>query len=384
MVGIDTVILTLPSSMFVILEPSRFTPHAQKVLSAEPRDMGRNKYFNAICNPTKQDTATMGYLPYLTLYRALRSGGLVTELRIQFSAPKLLNFNNFDEIEEWDFGELCHRLLAGLEYYKIKVRDGLRTIANAQVSSVHYSKNFVLTNYMTPRSAITELAKADVNGWRDVSKTDYINNGFGFKTHSKHHELAFYDKLAEHRKAKRGQSFFDKDMQTQLDLFDNRKMKKPFEVLRMEVRLGNTKKIKWALEQARLPTDDTTFNAVFRQDYSQMVLEWHLEDLYAHYPKITEANAKDELELFSDLYVQNPDRRMSSIINAVGLYRLTQIAGTRTMKDIVGPNGSQALLRLAKRANHELSYKNENAEVFEMLRQQLDRFLPVHLDNFSE
>lgn len=384
MVGIDTVILTLPSSMFAILEPSRFTPNAVRVLGAEPRDMGKNRYFSATCNPTKQDTAVMGYLPYLTMYRALRAGGLVTELRIQFSAPKLLNFNNFDEIEEYDFGELCHRLLAGLKYYKIKVRDGLSTIAYAQVSSVHYSKNFALTNYTSPRSAITELARADINGWRDVSKTDYINNGAGFKTHSKHHELAFYDKLVEYRKAKRGQPLFDKDVQMQLDLFDNRTMKKPFEVLRMEVRLGNTKKIKWALEKARLPTDDTTFNTIFRQDYSQMVLEWHLEDLYAHYPKITEADTKDELELLSDLYVQNPDRRMSSIINAVGIYRLTQIAGTRTIKDIVGSEGSKALLRLAKRANHELSYRNEKAEVFEMLRQQLDRFEPVHLDDFGE
>lgn len=384
MVGIDTVILTLPSSMFAILEPSRFTPNAVRVLSAEPRDMGKNKYFSAVCNPTKQDTAVMGYLPYLTLYRALRAGGLVTELRIQFSAPKLLNFNNFDEIDESEFGEICHRLLAGLEHYKIKLRDGLRTIAYAQVSSVHYSKNFVLTNYMSPRSAIAELARADVNGWRDVSKTDYINNGSGFKTHSKHHELAFYDKLAEYRKAKRGQPLFDTDMQMQLDLFDNRKMKKPFEVLRMEVRLGNTKKIKWALEKARLPTGDTSFNAIFRQDYSQMVLEWHLDDLYAHYPKITEADAKDDLELLSDLYVQNPGRRMSSIINAIGLHRLTQVSGTRTIKDIVGSEGSKALMRLAKRTNHELSYRNEKAEVFEMLQQQLDRFEPVHLDNFSE
>jgi hypothetical protein len=382
MVGIDTIILTLPLKDFVIMEPSRFTTNAMKVLNASPRDMGRGKYTDAYCNPTKQDTATFGYLPILTLYRALRAGGLVTELRVQLSAPKMLNGENFSEIEEWDFGELCHRILAGLDYYKIKVYDGLKTISSARVASVHYSKNFVLANYMSVRNAVLELQKSDVNAWRDVSQTDYINNGYGFKTHSKYHELAFYDKMAEYNKGKRGQPLFDQDTQLSFDLFNERQPQKPFEVLRMEVRLGNGKAIKYALEKARLPTDDLSLNAIFRQDYSQMVLEWHLQDLYSRYPKITEAATDDALELFSDLYVQNPERHMSTIIAAIGLHTLSKTAGSRAMKDIVGSRGSPALLRLAKKANKELRYKTEKSEVFEHLRQELDRFQPVHLDDY--
>lgn len=381
MVGIDTVILTLPLNKFVIMEPSRFTPHASKVLGAEPKDMGKNKYFGAICNPTKQDIANFGYLPYITLYRALRAGGLVTELRIQFSAPKLLNGDNVSEIEEWDFGEICHRILAGLEYFKIKVYDGLRTVANAQVATVHYSKNFILPNFMTVRNAVLELQKSDVNAWRDVSKTDYVNNGYGFKTHSKYSELAFYDKLSEHRKGKRGQPYFDKDVQLGFNFFDEEQIKRPAEVLRMEARLGNSKALKQALKKARLPTDDTSFNMIYRQDFSQMVLEWHLQDLYSRYPKITEATADDPIKLFSDLYVQNPNRSMSSIVAAIGLHTLSQNSGTRAMKDVVGSRGSPALLRLAKRTNHELRYKAEKSEVFEYLQKELDRFRPVHLDD---
>ncbi|HEY1644890.1 MAG TPA: hypothetical protein VGF75_00705, partial [Candidatus Saccharimonadales bacterium] len=169
MVGIDTVVLTLPASNYVILEPSRFTPNATKVQGATPYDMGRNKYFDAKCNPSKADTAKQGYLPYLTLYRALRAGGLQTGLRIQFSIPKLLNGNNFDEIQESDFGEVCWRILDGLEHYKVKVWDGVRTIASAQVVTVHYSKNFVLTDYLSTHNAIEHLSRVDVNGWRDVS-----------------------------------------------------------------------------------------------------------------------------------------------------------------------------------------------------------------------
>ncbi|HZM64065.1 MAG TPA: phage/plasmid replication protein [Candidatus Saccharimonadales bacterium] len=381
MVGIDTVILTLKAHEFALLEPSRFTPHAGRILGAEAVDMGRNKYFGATCNPSKQETAIHGYLPYLTLYRALRGGGLVTELRIQFSAPKMLYGNNFDEPEEYEFGELCHRLLDALEVYKIKVRGGLRTIADAQVATVHYSKNFVLTNYLSARQAILDLQKSDVSAWRDVSQTDYVNSGYGFKTHSKYHELAFYDKLAEYNKGKRGQPTFDTDRQMSFD-FDKHAMRQPFEVLRMEVRFGNSKAIKRAFEQARLPTDDLRFTTIFRQDFSQMVLEWHLQDHYSRYPKIAEATNVDLLELFGELYMQNPGRRLSSIVNAVGIHALAKDAGTRKLKDIVGPEGSQALLRLAKRANRELRYKAEKSEVFELLAAALDRFEPVHLHDF--
>jgi hypothetical protein len=384
MVGIDTIVLTLPITEFVIFEPSRFTPNATKILSATPYDMGRNKYFNATCNPSKADSNAKGYLPYLTLYRALRAGGLTTGLRIQLSIPKLLNGNNFDEIEESDFGEVCHRIIAGLEHYKIKIRGGVKTIANAQIVTVHYSKNFVLTNFLSARAAIKDLSRVDVNGWRDVSKTDYVNNGYGFKTHSKYFELAFYDKLAEYGKAKRGQPLFDTDIkQIQLNLFDDKTMQKPFEVLRMEVRFGNTKAIKQALRNARLPTDDISFSTIYRQDYSQMVLEWQLKDMYEHYPKITEAVTDDVLKLFGELYVQNPERNISSLVNAIGLHTLNQHSGMRAIRDVVGSKGSQALLRLAKRANNELNYATEKSEVFELLADQLDRFEPVYISNFD-
>jgi hypothetical protein len=384
MVGIDTVTLTLQADAFVILEPSRFTPNALKVLKAESKDMGMNKYFDAKRNPTRQETAKFGYLPYLTLYRALRSGGLVTELRIQFSAPKLILGNNFDELATSDFDRVCQRLLDALAHYQIRVRGGVNGLASAQVAVAHYSKNFVLTNLMTARQAVLELQKCDVNTWRDVSKTDYINNGLGYKTHSKYHELAFYDKLAEHRKSQRGQPTFDKDTQIQLDLFNDPTTRERFDVLRMEVRLGNGKAIKQAFERAKLQTDDISFKAIFSSEVSQAVLKWHLQDLYTRYPKITEAITKGATELFSELYVQNPERRLSTILIAIGLRAINEQAGLREMKDIVGPKGSQALLRQAKRTNHELQYRSETSEVFELLQAQLDRFEPVHLRDFEK
>ena len=318
----------------------------------------------------------------MTLYKALRSGGLSAGLRVQFSATKLLYGNNFDELESSDFMAVCRRLRDSLSYYGITVQGGLPTIATAKVNGVHYAKNFVFTDYTTARDVIQELQKCDVNSWRTVSSSDYSNNGYGYKTHSKYHELAFYDKLAELRKDKRGQAVFDKDAQTQLNLFHNRQMVRPFEVLRMEVRLNNAAVIKRHLIKAKLKPS-LSLSDICTQGYSKAVLACHLRELYAAYPRIAEASVDDPLQLLSDLYVQNPERSMSTIVNAVGLYALSKHAGTRAMKDVVGSKGSQALMRLSKRANGELRYRSHKAEVFQVLERDLNDFKPVRLENYD-
>jgi hypothetical protein len=382
MVGIDTITLTLAPTDIIIGDTARFTPNAATVLGADARNMGQNKYISAKCNPTRQEVATYGYLPYVTLYKALRSGGLSAGLRVQFSATKLLYGNNFDELETSDFVAVCRRLLESLAYYGITIQGGLQTLATARVAGVHYAKNFVFTDYTTARDLIQELQKCDVNSWRSVSTSDYSNNGYGYKTHSKYHELAFYDKLAELRKDKRGQGLFDTDAQTQLGLFNNRQMVKPFEVLRMEVRLNNARVIKQQLTKAKLEPS-LKLNDICSQGYSKAVLACHLRGLYEAYPKITEATVEDPLQLLSDLYVQNPKRSMSTIVNAVGLYVLSKHSGTRAMKDVVGSKGTQALMRLSKRANGELRYHSQKAEVFQVLERDLNNFNPVRLENYD-
>jgi hypothetical protein len=382
MVGIDTITLTLSLTDVIISDPSRFTPNARTVLNADARNMGKGKYIAARCFPAKQEVTAYGYLPYVTVYKALRAGGLSAGLRVQFSATKLLYGNNFEELKTSDTVLMYQGLLERLEYYGITVIGGSEVVQSARVAGVHYAKNFIFTDYTTARDVIQELQKCDVNSWRDVSASDYTNNGHGYKIHSKYHEIAFYDKMAELRKDKRGQAVFDTDAQVQLGLFNNRSMVKPFEVLRMEIRLNSSKAIKQQLIKAKLEPS-LRLSDVCTQGYSKAVLACHLQDLYAAYPKITEASAADPLQLLSDLYIQNPERSMSTIVNAVGLHALNQQSGARAMKDIVGSKGSQALLRLLKRTNRELHYRSQKAEVFEVLERDLGDFKPLRLENYN-
>lgn len=385
MVGIDTVTLLFQADQFALLEPARFTPNATRVLGATHYDLGRGGYIPATCNPFKKDTQAFGYLPYLTLYIGLRSGGLSKGLRVQFSVPKHILGNNFDELDEQDFVQICQRLLDGLTYYKVKIWGGIETIKNAPCQVIHYSKNFILPHTMTSNEVLREICKCDVNAWKAVSDDTYSNGGHGYKTHTKYHELAFYDKMTEYFNTKRGQPHYDDDTdQLSFDLFNGIERKVLPEVFRMEVRLGNPRTIKAALKNARLPPNNHTFQTLFQKDYSQKVLQWHLDDYYSRYPKIVAADVENELELLSDLFVQNPDRYISTIMAAIGLHTLNKQSGMRELKDVVGVKGAKAFHRLAKKLNDQLRYDMEKPEVFELLSQQLERFEPVRLANFEK
>jgi len=382
MLGIDTVTLTFYQNEFAILRPGDFTPNTNRITALEPKDMGKGKYMPAKRNPTKQETTMHGYLPYITFYRALRAGGTTTELRVQFSASKLIYGNSVDELLETDIELVYQRLFDGLKYYGIRFFKGMDAIRNARVSCIHFAKNFPLANYMSSHEAITEIQKCDVTTWRDVSQSDYVNNGHGFKTHSKYYELAFYDKLAEHSKGKRNQPVFDKDLQVQMDLFGDKETVQPFELIRMEARLNNARTIKTALKNAGFEGKEVTFGSLCQKDVSQAVLKQQLAELYSRYPKISDAQAPDLHALFSELVVQNPNRSVATLLSAVGMRALNQEFGTRKLKDIVGSRRSPALLRQAKKINHELVYRHEQPEVFQLLNEQLDKFEPVRVSDF--
>ena len=149
MLGIDTVILTLYPHEYAILRPWDFTPNVNRITELKPQDMGKGRFMPAVRNPSKQDNAAAGYLPYLTFYRGIRAAGMTHELRVQFSATKMVYGNSFDELLSSDIELMYQQVFDGLKYYGVRLFKGIDTLLNARVSAIHYAKNFPLTNYMT-------------------------------------------------------------------------------------------------------------------------------------------------------------------------------------------------------------------------------------------
>lgn len=157
---IDTIVLTLKQGMFTILDHDSFSPSTKglyDVTGGYYRLGGRS---NITCkqNPTPSELKRGVYKPRLTVTKRInRDRNFEIPLKIEFSIPKLLYGNNFDELTDDDFEKVIQKLKMILRDMGVYVLE--RHLTNAPVSSVHYSKNIALTNYTTPYTYLKQLTK---------------------------------------------------------------------------------------------------------------------------------------------------------------------------------------------------------------------------------
>jgi hypothetical protein len=197
---LDTVVLTLDCPQFEVLQPDRFNPPANGLLSRPYYPLGSRGKFACVQNPTKADLQAGRYLPRLTLSKRKISAGFALTLRIEFSAPKLVFGNNFDELKTGDFARVLIALHHALGSMGICVsREVLR---KARISAIHYSKNIAFTDYTTCFMVMSELDLIDLSSRLDLSRTDYRNKGHAIRYHANCFEVTFYDKLKDLEKAR--------------------------------------------------------------------------------------------------------------------------------------------------------------------------------------
>lgn len=283
---IDTIRLILDEGTFHINDPDRFQPNAKTILDLKERFSSRG-LMKAVLNPSKQEKQDGGYAPRLTLRRRPPN---IVELVIEFSIPKLLYGNNFDEVAETDFSQVIEALQNKLEAWNIYIFAAL--LRSAPVGAIHYGKNIVLPRYSLCKSIINMLSKVPVSRWLDHNKVEYRNGGHLYKTHSNSFELAFYDKLKDLQQAQRGDKrAYEPDNEIQSDLFEHFGMALELQVLRMEVRLNSRAQIQRMLKSAELPDDDLRFSALFSKEIAQKVLLHHWKPYSKSLPLIAMAES---------------------------------------------------------------------------------------------
>jgi hypothetical protein len=142
---LDTIALTLDGGEFEVLDPGRFSPSAQGLLIPPYYPLGARGNFSCVQNPTKRDFAEGRYGPRLTLAKRAVRGGFTLTLRIEFSAPKLIFGNNFDELQSSDLDAVVNALHRELAIRGIRTTK--RVLLAARVSAIHYSKNMAFTDF---------------------------------------------------------------------------------------------------------------------------------------------------------------------------------------------------------------------------------------------
>jgi len=265
---IDTVCLTLPYDSLVLLEENN------KAVPQWDLQSRTANYSKHVRNPSKAHKESGLYFPRLTIYS--RRFGQQPSVKIEFSVPKLIFNNNLEELTDKHFDEVINALQDRLQ--KMGIRVFKQVLASAPISTVHFSKNFLLEDGYTSSYVISELQKIDLRKSFDFAKARYINNGQSICAHTRSHELVIYDKIADLGKTKK--RAIDKDQTpVQLSLLDSLKSKDTLvEVLRVEVRLCNKQKINSVFKKLNLP-QNPTFQEVFNSRVSKAVVSQYWESV---------------------------------------------------------------------------------------------------------
>lgn len=329
---LDTVAISICEGQFQILKPESFSPHADAVYRPQFSSRG---FFKAICNPAKADKEN-GYCPRLTLIRRPygKAGGIW--LKIEFSAPKLLFGNNFEEIgAASDLDRVIALLVKRLHSMGIKTSN--EAIRAAQVNAIHYSKNILLERDTPAHLLIQALEKLDLSQQLDLTQTDFRNAGQMVKYHANGYEIALYDKVKDLEQVskygdKRG---IEKDYGDMPLLFEN--LRRP-EVLRLEIRLAS-RKLKSQLKTLNI-SHDNTLATLFSADISRAVL-LHYWEVITKNLYLLNINTSDTERLIYGIRKAFPRKQTGKRIELIGFIHCCQKLGVRGARLALGLKNHQ-------------------------------------------
>jgi len=377
---IDTIVLTLNENSFKILKHDRFSPSTDGLYSTYYRLGGRS---NLICkqNPTPAELAAGIYKPRLSVTKRLnKNNRFEITLKIEFSIPKLLFGNNFDELRDADFPQVISKLRQSLYDMGVHVLEPV--LVNAPVSAIHFSKNIPLTDFSTPYTYLEQLSKINLNQRLDLNQTDFRNEGHSLKFRANSFEVAFYDKMKDLHKANTSEKRAEeRENAIQLNLFDDIPIQKPFEVLRMEVRLNKRQKLKQVLRHIGIVAEPT-FNTVFKKEIARKVLLYYMAEIEKGYPAIFLYNCKDPEDFLSDFIIHNPKAGLRKAVQMLGTRTLVDKVGIREFREITRKYGKANWYRLNKEMR-SLSYP-QKGNSFAVLRLCLEEFKPLKLVDFQK
>lgn len=380
---VDTVVLTLTQDMFRIIDHGRFVP-STKTLFDSSYGLGGRGHVPHKQNPTPHELKNGIYKPRLTATERINNGRYQVMLKVEFSAPKLLFGNNFDELQEKDFDSLVSILQQKLTEMAVLVNND--SLSNALVSSIHYSKNIKLTDGLTPYSLLKEIQKCNVTQRLDFNQTDYRNEGHSIKYHANSYEVAFYDKLKDMEQAKISESrAVEDDNQLQMSLFDelnHSRRKKPFELLRMEARLNQRQKIRQILRIIEAIAEPT-FSNLFKRTIAQKVLLYYLNQLEATYPKTLLFKPKSAKDFLAQFRIDNPRATLTQMAAAYGVHKALEELSSRELRKMVSRYQTRSLHRLMGRLN-SYSYPKNTFSPFEIIKADINRFEALRTIDFAE
>lgn len=367
---LDTVILKIPIKIFTcITNPGKFNPSASTLEN-------KRGYAKCINNPTAKDKREGNYMPRLTLIRR----GIKLFLKAEFSAPKLIFGNNINELKDNDFSKVIDALQKKLK--EMGVNLWKHQIEQAKVTSFHPSKNITIHNGYTASFAIRELSKVDINKKLDIEKTSFRNNGEALQLYCNRHSLVFYDKIKDLNKpSKRA---IDKDKtKKQLEILDYIKQEKTRpEILRMEVRLSKSKKMKEILDKVDFKKD-ITFKNIFNKNLCKSIVTMYWEEFCGQNSFLFSIDNKSQA-IFQKLLAEYPELKTSKAIKITGFALLCKdeegIRGFRNIAEKYNSSFNWSYMKkYLEKLETEIFTKSKYGFIKD-IEKQINSFDPIDID----
>ncbi len=334
-----------------------------------------DQYQKFVRNPSKIEKDTGNYFPRLTGYR--RRGSQDVNVRIEFSAPKLIYLNNLDELEDKDFPTVVNVLQERLKDMGVVLKRSV--IEMASVSSVHFSKNISLTEGYTASHIISEISKIDLRKSFDFAKTRFVNNGQSLYAHTTSHQFVMYDKIADLRKGKK--RAIDKDQTFyQRGLFSEPKDKNKLnEIIRFEVRLNSKQKMNKVLEQLEY-AKNPRFKDVFSLELSQKVVTSYWEKIIKEKNQGLFSVSLSPKDILQAIFLLERNIKPNKAIRFLGLHILAKDEdGIRQLRSIVTKRMHERTWgRMVSEIKHagELITKNNLRSWVKQIDQELENYKP--------
>lgn len=375
---IDTVTIRLNEWQFRIVDHNKFSPNSQGMFIPPYTRMGGRAYIDSVQNPTRRELLNGNYKPQLTLRKRWQNGQPLVFLYIQFSAPKLLFGNNFDELTDSDFDLVIDKLQTKL--LEMGVSTNIPELRNAVCSKVHFGKNIILTNYAIPYMLIKEIKKTDFDLRYDIAEKDYRNEGHSIRFHSKDFEIIFYDKKKDLLKAKIGDSkAIEQDNAIQLGLFDEIKTENPFEVLRMETRLNTLRRIQ---QELGVGNHKVTFEEIFKEKLAFKVLNKYWRIIFDNY-ELMSYQIENKEKFLANFIINNPKARLGNAFQTYAFLEYVKEIGIRRFRKIIEDRYSQRTWYSLKSGIKKYKMNKVLSQPMFELDKQFHNFEPVKLKDYK-
>lgn len=342
-----------------------------------------NGVTKGILNPSKEQKESGLYYPRITYIERPRLGGFQRQLSIEFSVPKLLYGNNFDELAEEQFAEAAKTLgqrlrEMGIGFYFSEM------LKNAKVTKVDFSKNIILDDGTTVPQIINLLNRAELRRVFDDSNVEFRNGGKIMRIHTNTKEIAAYDKISDLRQSRISEKrSYSKDNYGQLSMLDELAQHGQKNVFRFEVRLNSSKTIKETLARVGIEMDSITLKDIFSTRVSRMVLNYHWNLIVSALPVHTIDNLTAG-NVFSSL-VCDYDLKPQKMLAALGLVVLTNSANfnARYCKDIFESKYGQGSWRRSTK-DMPVCMKTDNAAKLARITKGIREMKPTRMEEITK